>query len=405
MKELIFNENSEGRHIFLIFFSDETNKMERMTTILILTPLPLEFDAVVRHLADRKSIVYEAATYETGTFTGNKHPYQVVLCQPGMKNVDMALATEIAIRHFKPQIALLIGIAGGVKDVRIGDVLIATKAYSYEAGKEDGDGFKARPSAESFSADLLAFALQLSRKQDWKNRTIDQAPEARIFIGPIAAGDKVVADISNPTYQRIKLHFNDTLALEMEAVGFAAALQKYRHIHALAIRGISDLCEGKSETDKQNWQPVAADRAAAVGFELLYQLDISTFISPPMDSKTLATELYNLLLPSADAVKAMETDFAQAGPETRNIWQQIKPLLADELAELKQAPADTDAQGAVRTKLKRELDKNESMLQELTTLLEKAKALTGGGVNIVNSKNVISGSTISVGGDFRLGDG
>jgi hypothetical protein len=71
-----------------------------------------------------------------------------------------------------------------VKDVRIADVLIATKAYSYEAGKEDADGFKARPSAESFSADLLAFAQIISRSPDWKKRTADQAAGAQVFMGP-----------------------------------------------------------------------------------------------------------------------------------------------------------------------------------------------------------------------------
>ena len=59
-----------------------------------------------------------------------------------VKNVDMALATEKAIQAFKPQIALLIGIAGGVKDVGIGDLLIAKKAYGYESGKEDVDGYR-----------------------------------------------------------------------------------------------------------------------------------------------------------------------------------------------------------------------------------------------------------------------
>lgn len=377
-------------------------------TVLLLTPLQLEFDAVARHLQNRKSTVLEAATYETGSFDGAHHRYHIVLCQPGMKNVEMALATERAIQKFHPQFVLLIGIAGGVKDVRIADVLIATKAYSYEAGKEDADGFKARPSAESFSADLLAFAQQISRSPDWKKRTADQAAGAQVFMGPIAAGDKVVASANNPTYQRIKQHFNDTLGLEMEVAGFATALQKYRHIHSLAIRGISDLCEGKSETDKENWQPVAADRAAAVAFELLYQLDTSKFISPPMDAKMLAKEIYSLLFPMPESFKEIGNDFANAANnEVREIWKKVKPLFIEEVNALAQSPDDPDTQADVRNKLKRELEGKADFQQELEALLSKAKEQNAdkGSTIIINSKNVVTGGNYNVTGDFRIGDG
>ncbi len=378
----------------------------KQMTVLILTPLPLEFKAVVRHLDNRKSFIKDAAVYERGTFTGKQHTYEVIIAEPGMKNVDMALATEKAIQHFQPQIVLLVGIAGGVKEVRIGDVLIAKKVYGYESGKEDADGYKSRPSVESFSADLLAHAQALSRNPNWKQRTVDGAADALIFMAPIAAGDKVVAGTDNPTFQGIKKHFNDTLGLEMEAIGFAMALQKYRHIHGLAIRGISDLCEGKSETDKQDWQPVAADRAAAVSFELLHELDISNFISPPMDAKTLAQEVYKLLLPSPEALKNVQNDFANAGVEARSAWQKLKGVIGEDLADLERDPSDADAPGAIRTKLKKELERNESLVQELTGLLDKANAVPGNaGVSIVNSKNVIQGANINVGGDFRLGDG
>ncbi|MEI6410573.1 MAG: hypothetical protein WCR52_14380 [Bacteroidota bacterium] len=248
-------------------------------TVLILTPLPLEYDAVSKHLSgERETIFKDAAAFDIGSFTGQHHTYKVIVREPGMKNIDMALATDRAIVEFNPQIVLLIGIAGGVKDVKIGDVLIATKAYGYESGKEDTDGFKSRPAVESFSGELLARAQVVRRQGNWKKRCDDGATEASIFIGPIAAGDKVVAGINNPTYQRIKEHYNDTLGLEMEAIGFATALQGHRKIHGLAIRGISDLCENKSETDKQNSQPLAAEHAAAVGFELLDMLNAADFI-------------------------------------------------------------------------------------------------------------------------------
>ncbi len=377
--------------------------------VLILTPLPLEYDAVVQHLTgDRESFVRGAAAYGMGTFLGKYHEYTVIIREPGMRNIDMALATERAIQEFQPNIVLLVGIAGGVKDVKIGDVIIAGSVFIYDAGKESEEGFLLRTSEYVFSEHLLAYAQNTSRAMAWKARTTDGAANAAVLIGPIAAGDKVVADVNNPTYQHIKKNLSQVKALEMEAAGFGRTIQSHRALHALVIRGISDMCEGKAETDQQNWQPVAAERAAAVAFELLYELDASPFILPVMDTNLLAKELYTLLFPTAESYKQIETDFAQApNPEAREIWKLVKPLLTKEAEKLMRDPGNADRQAGFRIKLEDELDDQEQMQKDLAALLEKAKKSDGGGasVSIINSKNVVSGSNINVGGDFRLGDG
>ncbi len=266
-----------------------------MTTVLILTPLPLEYDAVVRHLrSERRSLIKNAAAYETGTFAGRHQTYSVVVREPGMKNVDMALATERAIQAFDPQIVLLVGIAGGVKDVQIGDVVVASSAFNYESGKETTGGFLARPAEYAFSETLLAQAQILSRPPfAWKQRTRDGAVAASVVIGPIAAGDKVVAGTDNATYQHIIKNLSHVKALEMEAGGFGRSVQSHRHLDALVIRGISDLCAGKAETDQQNWQPVAAERAAAFAFEMLYELDYSSFMPSEKQKNTPLMEQNN----------------------------------------------------------------------------------------------------------------
>ena len=377
--------------------------------VLILTPLPLEYAAVVKHLSgERTSSVRGAAAYGMGAFLGKHHKYSVIIREPGMRNTDMALATEKAIQEFQPNIVLLVGIAGGVKDVKIGDVIIANSAFIYDAGKESEDGFLLRTSEYVFSEHLLAYAQNTSRDAAWKARTADGAADAEVLIGPIAAGDKVVADVNNPTYQHIKKNLSQVKALEMEAAGFGRAIQSHRALHALVIRGISDMCEGKAETDQQNWQPIAADRAAAVAFELLYELDASPFILPVMDTNVLAKELFSLLFPTAESFKQIETDFAQApNPEAREIWKVVKPLLTKEAEKLMRDPANADRQASFRTKLEDELEDQEQMQKDLVALLEKSKKSDGGSasVSIVNSKNVVSGSNINVGGNFRLGDG
>jgi nucleoside phosphorylase len=251
-----------------------------MPVVLILTPLHLEYAAVSRHLTDKKAMVKEGAAYEIGHFKGRHHDYTVVLREPGMKNTDMALATERAIQHWSPDIAILCGIAGGIKDVQKGDVAIARSAFNYDSGKESDNGFLPRPVEYHFSEELLAYAQLVQRSDAWKKRCTDGAPQARLHIASVAAGDKVVAAVSNATYERITQFLSHCKFLEMEAAGFGLAIQRHRNLHALVVRGISDMCKGKVESDREevDWQAVAAERAAGTAFELLWCLDASHFI-------------------------------------------------------------------------------------------------------------------------------
>lgn len=259
-----------------------------MTRVLILTPLPIEIKAVLKFFETTQDPeVRESIAFEKGTFTGKHQPYSIIVCEPGAQNTPMALATEKSIKLFNPHIALLIGIAGGVKDVQPGDVVIAKKAYGYESGKESKDVFWARPSVESFSHFLLANAQLISRRDDWKRRATG-ADRANVVFGPIAAGDKVIVSSQSETYQRLKLHYNDTTALEMEAIGFATAIQNHREVHGLAIRGISDLLDHKSD----EFQAMAAENAAAFAFELLYHLDAKELLRQTPGTATSASNIH-----------------------------------------------------------------------------------------------------------------
>lgn len=253
--------------------------------VVILTPIAVEFKYVRSHLSACKSTIVEGSLYETGRFKGRHHDYNVILNETGPKNTTAALAAEKAIRLFQPLVILLVGVAGGVRKVDIGDLVVGTMAYGYESGKETQNGPTARPHSISFSKDLIEIARMVGRSEEWRKRTADGAQASKVTFGPIASGDKVIATTDSPLYRYLMEHFNDTSAVEMEAIGFAQAVSPHRNLFALNIRGISDLLNNKSLSDKGGSQELASDRAAAFAMELLYQLDCNLLLSTQEEKK------------------------------------------------------------------------------------------------------------------------
>src|SRR5208337_3694851 len=113
---------------------------------VILTALPVEYSSVRAHLSELREQTHEQGTvYEEGVFHGEQS-WDVALVEIGAGNVKTAAEAERAMQHFRPRVLLFVGIAGGLKDVRIGDVVIATKVYGYESGKAESE-FRPRPQA------------------------------------------------------------------------------------------------------------------------------------------------------------------------------------------------------------------------------------------------------------------
>lgn len=251
--------------------------------IVILTPLKVEYEAVRSHLSNCQSVNYQRYNYEIGQYQQRNTIQKVAICETGSRNTVVALAAENAIKNFKPQIILLVGVAGGIKDVTIGDIVVGTRAYDYGAGKETETGHLARPKSFTFNADLINIAKRLLQGKENRAGIIVDGQIVKVLFGPISSRDIVLTSRQSPAFQVIHRYYNDTKAIEMESMGFAEAVANYDNIKALNIRGISDLIEGKTESDKKGYQEIAAKRAAAFAFELLRQIDTTSFYKETQD--------------------------------------------------------------------------------------------------------------------------
>lgn len=244
---------------------------------VILTALGVEYDAVRAHLTGPREEVHKGTVYERGTFSPGGPAWEVGIVEIGAGNAGAAFEAERAISYFDPSVALFVGVAGGVKDVRVGDVVAATRVYGYESGKTESE-FKARPDVGQSTYAMVQRARAEVRKGGWRARVIGGAAgePPRAFVGPIAAGEKVIASTESDLYKFLRSTYNDTVAVEMEGRGFLAATHANAHVRALVVRGISDHLNDKSDLDDAARQELAARNASAFAFEVLAALDDDT---------------------------------------------------------------------------------------------------------------------------------
>jgi nucleoside phosphorylase len=260
---------SEGRHT-----------EER--TAVILTALQDEYTSVQAHLKDLEERTEHGTIYEVGNFSGQRSTWTVAIVQVGAGNPSASLAVERATRTFNPDAMLFVGIAGDLKDVALGDVVAADAVYGYESGKA-GQDYAPRIKTDRSAYALVQRARAICRNATWQARiqpSLSQPPP-EAFVGPIAAGEKVVTDFASVVGQLIRANCGDALAIEMEGAGFLYGAWANAARLAMVIRGISDLVSDKTAEHDRKWQPIAARHAAAFAFELLDQYGAQGSPAPP----------------------------------------------------------------------------------------------------------------------------
>jgi len=240
--------------------------------IVILTALAIEQDAVLKHLVDVHTHEHQAGTlFEVGTIAGHpQHRVAVGITGPG--TTTAATLTERAKAEFSPSAMMFVGVAGGLRDwLTIGDVIVATKIYSYQGGRSENDEFLIRPRSWDASHRIDQAARRLSRLDAWYDFLPEDATKDRpkAYFEPIAVGDVLLNSTTSDLAQRLRQSYNDAVAVEMESSGFAHAAALSDQLPVVVIRGISDHADGTKElTDGKGSQHAAARNAAAFAVAL-----------------------------------------------------------------------------------------------------------------------------------------
>jgi nucleoside phosphorylase len=266
--------------------------------VAIITILEQEYEAVLRLLKRKRRVTGSAEM-------GNQHawvigeidapdfdvPYTAVLAMSPRSGTNAAvIVTKNTLQAFDPRCVLVVGIAGGLGDLQLGDVVVADRICAYEYGKV-GSEFHPRNDLDSpTDASIFSAAKTFAARHPYWFSELEHSDETRhhtprIVVGHVASGDKVVDDPTSEFFTSVVRGRPNIAAIEMEGAGAATAVQDVREMQRGAsfgmIRGISDLPHqggaslgtqpGKSAQTKtrDSWKVPASTAAAAAAIQLI----------------------------------------------------------------------------------------------------------------------------------------
>lgn len=246
-----------------------------MSTIVVLTALSLEMESVLKKLNNVTDDIHpdSKTIYKIGNFTTDKGDVNIIVGRTNQTNPNAAIETERVIKYFNPDYLFFVGVAGGLKDVKIGDIVIGTDVYGYEKGKA-GNQFQSRAQFGFSSYELEQMAVNFSQSEAWQRQSNNLVQsrfhdQITAYAGTLASGEKVLSSRNSDVYEYVRTQCSHALAVEMEGLGFLEACRPYSLIRSLIIRGISDLIDSKSDADSEGAQIYAANNAAVFLFGLI----------------------------------------------------------------------------------------------------------------------------------------
>ncbi len=177
----------------------------------IIAAMEQELNLLVEHLENKKTYSVLSKTYYTGKIKNQ----ELVLVQSGVGKVMSAMSVAILVEKFSVDAIINTGSAGAVATgLKVGDIVVADKlayhdvdltAFGYDYGQ--------------MSMQPLYFESDTHFVDVFKKVLTNENVSSQ--IGLIATGDSFIA--GQDKIDKIKSHFPEVLAVEMEGAAIAQA--------------------------------------------------------------------------------------------------------------------------------------------------------------------------------------
>lgn len=180
----------------------------------------------------------------------------VRLSQMGL--VAASIETAMAIAAFRPRVVAMSGICAGFSErTTLGQLVIPTPAWEYQAGKWSTDGFllapdqvHLRPSTRVILAQLLEKPGLVAGLEKAINTTGDRPSKIVMpVLAPGATGSAVIA--AKERLEHIEKQHRKVAALDMETYGIYKAAHEAGHFieHFFAAKVVVDLADADKDDD------------------------------------------------------------------------------------------------------------------------------------------------------------
>ncbi|WKS94826.1 5'-methylthioadenosine/adenosylhomocysteine nucleosidase [Riemerella columbina] len=217
----------------------------------------------IKHLREALENRQEKQIHQFQFYTGTIGHHEVVVLLSGVGKVSAAVSTTLLIDHFAPDLVINTGTAGGLRNVAVKDIILATGVKHHDV-------------------DLTAFGYQLGQPSQMPPAFIPDAyflEKAQAIItqhqlsanqGLIVSGD---AFINQPEkFEWIKQAFPEAKAVEMEAAAIAQVCHQMR-TPFIILRAISDIAGEGNAVSFETFVAEAGKRSAEINIALIKSLD------------------------------------------------------------------------------------------------------------------------------------
>ena len=267
--------------------------------------------------------------------------------------------TMQAIEALHPVAVIAVGVAFGINSAKqsIGDVLVSRQVHDYETARLNPDASQTPRGDKVSASDMLCNYLRSVDAA--RARTESDWPKVR--YGLMLCGAKLLDNVEYLEHLR-QLH-PEAIGGDMEGYGIYVAASQAK-IDWLIVKGICDWGHGKQNTQKSDWQRIAAKNAARVAKSLIDDSELAdlgnthtslsissetTLVPPTQDipstapeppstiSSNFATALARLCtsaieLPTALLENAREMSIAKSRQRIEKIAN--RPISEEELASI-----------------------------------------------------------------------
>ena len=239
---------------------------ENIPCAVFVTTLALEFLAVERFLGNTSEQMHPDKTvYRKGIYRCEDSIWQIYIVEASIGGA--ADEARRAIEFLSPDVIVSIGIASGIQDVRVGDVIASTRIYKYGLGT-DSEFFQIQPNLSKPTYNLEQRARDIARK--WLKQADDNSSCPNAILAPIISGEPINKSKRRQIVRSIKNKYSDAKAFDTEGFSFLETVQRNQELSTIVIRGISDLLDSTAEVNGS--REIAARNASTFAFEMLARL-------------------------------------------------------------------------------------------------------------------------------------